>query len=67
MQKRIEEYNYAMFLRKKEGLGKRRLHKKLKEKGYDIPSSTIQQWLNGRKPTLKEFSPEAKILTKEKA
>lgn len=67
MQKRIDAYKYAMRLRKESGLGRRRIYKKLKEANYNIPAGSIQYWLNGGKPSLKELSENSKVLTKEKA
>ncbi|MAF50757.1 MAG: hypothetical protein CMH64_01570 [Nanoarchaeota archaeon] len=55
-----------MDLRKKEGLGRRKIHKRLCEMGYSNFSGSIQNWLNGMKPTLKEFRISAKF-TEEKA
>ncbi len=55
-----------MNIRKKDGLGRRRIAKKLKEMGYPQYSGSIQDWLNGRKPIIKEFRINDK-LTEEKA
>lgn len=44
-----------MNIRKKDGLGRRRIAKKLKEMGYPQYSGSIQDWLNGGKPIIKEF------------
>lgn len=63
--KRIEVYNIVMGLRE-QGLGRRRIARKLSKIGLEKYSSSIQNWLNGMKPRLKKFDCNDE-LTKEKA
>ena len=55
-----------MDIKNSTGWGRCRISKKLEEDGYRIHPNVIHGWLNGRKPTLKEFKINNK-LTKEKA
>lgn len=64
---RQDAYRQALTLQRK-GLGWRRIYKKLKEHGYNVPAGTISNWLYKKcYPTYKELKGNYNELTTQKA